>query len=670
MPNISNQQLVKDFFKTTEALLNTSRTMQDIFLLSTKQNEKNTAVAFFDSRNKLIKYKYSEMRTKAYETASKLAKFLVGQPKKGPIILKLSNSATWINLFWAILMCGHTPLLLDAKLPEENTNNMIKQSKAIAIITNDEHEYKILKLSVEEINEEKAEYKFAETWADEVIFCSSGTTGDAKLMIFNGECLCKQIYSATTMPDVTQDIMYPNKLGQLNILAMMPFHHIFGFVAVFLWYSFFGKTLVFTNSLAPNEIMNVCQKCSITHLYSVPLFWDGIAQYAIRSAALLGEKRVKTLDTIIGYNTGKISRQEAGNYVNSQNLKSLKNSILGNSIRYCISGGGFISNRTLTIINGLGYPLYNGFGMTELGVTSVELRPQVTQRLKGSIGKPLTGVVYKILPQQGKNKNCGELLVKADFMHIREVVGGVSKSPELTEDGFLKTGDIGEKDATGSFYILGRIKDVIISTNGENIYPDEIESYFKKLQNVANLCVLGIKDKRSGQEKITLVLELNGDVKDKNLDAIKNEVRQINESLPANKRVEVILIAKNHLPIANNMKVKRYVLKTAIEEKKNDYIDVEAKPKTKNFEGFDPLFIESIIEPTRTIFADVLLLPKFKLSDSGHWINDLGGDSMSYIQLINDLEECFKVKIPEEKYGLLTCINDFVEEIANLKQNK
>ena len=72
--------------------------------------------------------------------------------------------------------------------------------------------------------------------------------------------------------------------------------------------------------------------------------------------------------------------------------------------------------------------------------------------------------------------------------------------------------------------------------------------------------------------------------------------------------------------------------------------------------------------PTREIFSKILILPLFKIDDAAHWVNDLGGDSMSYVELVRDLQDKFDIVIPEELYGKLTCINDFVLEIATLKK--
>ena len=73
----------------------------------------------------------------------------------------------------------------------------------------------------------------------------------------------------------------------------------------------------------------------------------------------------------------------------------------------------------------------------------------------------------------------------------------------------------------------------------------------------------------------------------------------------------------------------------------------------------------------RQLFSKVLVLPTFKIDDEDHWINDLGGDSMNYVEVVQEIDYAFNIEIPEERYGQLTCVNDFVEEVAHLtKDNK
>ena len=656
----NKQQLITQYVLSAADLLKTSRHFVNIYQQLMHQNKKNVYAEYSGLNNRIKKYKYSKMD----QNVKKYALYLSTKIKKegtNRVVLKVANCPSWGEVFWALLMAGFVPVLVDAKLPRENVINLANQAKAIAIIADDNHEYTLNKVRLDNILQNAKEEMSNPSWADEVIFSSSGTTGDAKLMVFNGENFVNQICCSLKMTEESLDIMYPKKVGQIKILAMIPFHHIFGFVAVFLWYTFYGTTLVFPKSNTPSDLLSICQKTGITHVYSVPLFWDSLALSIKRKFAMQSEDKQKLLEKMMAYNLGEMDAQEAGFASKKIVADKIKSMILGKHVRYCISGGGYLSNETSRAINGLGYPLYNGYGMTEVGVTSVELSPDVKQRLLGYIGKPLNGVEYKV------NEADNELLIKSPTIHIREIIAGVEKETVL-DNGYFHTGDIVNKCETG-YMMKGRMKDVIINANGENIFPDELEIYFKDLENVTNLSVLGVVNKdKALREDIVLVLELDDKTSEEALKELEKTIKGI--KLPHDTKIDAIYLAKNRLPMANNMKVKRFAIKKEIENGSNKYVLINSKKVSSKTRKLSEEALTKILPPVRELFSKILVLPTFKIDDEDHWINDLGGDSMNYVELVQEVDRYFDIEVPEEMYGKLTCVNDFVEEIARLLKQK
>ena len=657
---IKNADVITSFLGDAAELLNTSRQFSAIYHHLMANNRKNVYAEYFNLNNKIKHYKYQKMDQNVKRFASYLRSKIKAEDNSR-VILKMANSPAWGEMFWAILMSGFVPVLIDAKTPRDNVENLAKQANAIALISDDNHEYSLNKIRVDNILQCSNDGKVESKWANEVIFSSSGTTGDAKLMVFNGENFVHQICCSLDMGKESLDIMYPNKYGKVKILAMIPFHHIFGFVAVFLWYTFYGKTLVFPKSNTPTDILSICQKVGITHVYSVPLFWDSLALSVTRKFAMQSEDKQKLLEKMIAYNLKELEFKDAGLAANPIVADKVKKMLLGNKVKYCISGGGYLSNETLRTINGLGYPLYNGYGMTEIGVTSVELSQDVKRRLLGQIGHPLHNVEYKI------NQD-NELLVKSPTIHIREIIAGEEKDTVL-DNGYFHTGDIVALGEEG-YLIKGRMKDVIINANGENIFPDELEMYFKGLPLVTNLSILGTVSKdKALHEDITLVLELDDKAQEEEIKELEKTILAI--KLPHDAKIDHIYLAKNRLPIANNMKVKRFVIKKEIENGSNKFVLINAKKVSQKTRKLSEDAIKNILPKVRQLFSQVLVLPTFKIDDEDHWINDLGGDSMNYVELVQEIDHTFNIEIEEEKYGVLTCVNDFVEEIARLqKENK
>ena len=658
---VSNE-VVSQFLSGAKQLLNTQCRFLDIYEKMINDNRKNVYAEFFNINNKIKHYKYQKMDQNVHRYSAYILKNINKEGSKR-IILKMNNSPSWGEIFWATLMSGFIPLLLDAKLAKDNVENIAKQSKAIAIISDDNHEYSFKKIRLDNILQSSDSINDNTQWENEVIFSSSGTTGDAKLMIFNGENFVHQICCSLDMSKDSVDIMYPNKCGKVKILAMVPFHHIFGFVAVFLWYTFYGKTLVFPKSNTPTDLLNICQKVGITHVYSVPLFWDSLALNINRKFAMQSDDKKALLDKMIRYNLKEIDAKEAGLAASPVVSGKVKGMLLGKKVKYCISGGGYLSNETLRTINGLGYPLYNGYGMTEVGVTSVELVNDVNVRLLGHIGRPLHDVEYHIA--NPKETGEGELLIKSPTIHIREIIAGEEKETVL-DNGYFHTGDIA-LFADNGYVIKGRIKDVIINENGENIFPDELEIYFKDLPNVTNLSVLGVPNKdKFTHEDIALVLELDDKTTEEAIKELEKQIKEI--SLPHDVKIDNIYLAKNRLPLANNMKVKRFAIRKDIENCSNKYVLINAKKVSPKTRKFSEDALNNIVPEVRKIFSKILVLPTFKIDDEDHWINDLGGDSMNYVELVQEIDKNFSIEIPEEKYGKMTCVNDFVEEIVRLQK--
>lgn len=664
-----SQEIVRQYMTAcVKKLQDTSQTMEDLYNAIITRDPQADCYTYFDENGRPKTRSYEDFANSVFTTASKLSRIFSSIAPGTIVGLKLKNSPRWTMIFWAILMTGHIPLLIDARLAVENTNNLLKQADAKALIANDEAKFIVPSYRVNEIMNQSADYGFQPEWANNAVFCSSGTTGDAKMMIYSGQNFCAQAIASLNIPERTQDLMYP---GPIRQMVMLPYHHVFGFFATYLWFAFYGKCHVYPSSMATSDLLYACQKGKCTHVFSVPMFWDGVALAVDRMVAVMKPGKRDLYAKLLAYNTHKISKKEAGLASNKVVVRSFQKRTLGKHIRYCISGGGFLSPKTQTTINGLGFPLYNGFGMTEIGITSVEQSPKVEQRLKCSIGRPFYQVEYKIANFRGKHGDEGELWVKSPMIHVEEIIGGVRKKTELDADGFFPTGDIAFCDPQGNYYIKGRIKDTIILSNGENVFPDEIEYYFKGVKNVTNLVCLGAKHPGDAEEKITLVCEVDNSAGPEEIEKIYADIKAINAGLPSEKKIQAILIDKRPLPVSGSMKIKRFMIKKSIEEGSKDFYNAESPEKeVVTFEGFDDELVAETIERVTGVFSKVLSLPAYKIEPEAIWNVDLGGDSMSYIEMCQRLNDEFSIEIPEELYGVLGTVNDFAKQILEMTKDR
>lgn len=639
------------FFDEANRLLETKRTFKDIFEIQIDTWKKRTLFIFEDEKNRPQKVTYAEFGSLCKKYAFALDK-RIDAPKGSFIALKMNNSPRWAYVFWGLLIAGYSPIMINPITLTSDTNRLIKESGAKAIISDKDEELAVPCVNVNSL--ELSNELYPDTFAEKIAFCTSGTTGKSRIFVYNSENIVHQIYAAYIMPETTKTIMYQKP--EIRLITIVPFSHIFGFVAVLMWFSFFGRCFVFTKSINPDEIVKMCQKYKVSHIFSVPLFWDRVAKSIRNTLALESEGKQKLIARTIAFNNGEISRTEAGLAGSKLVRNKLQKKILGNKVVYCIAGGSALSKDTLHIINGVGYPLYNGYGMTEIGITSVELSPNVIQRNKASVGKPLYDVEYKL--------NNGELLVKSPQIHSEVLIDGKLEKAILDEEGYFHTGDIATIDEDGYTYIKGKFKDVVIGANGENIYPDEIETKFSDIDLIDDLCVLGIPTKEG--EKLALIIYISRRLEKEEVEKLENQIADANERLPVAMQVQEFYLSTSPLPTNASMKVMRYQIIDDLKNRPEGFVKL-SHGENVSFEGYDEKDIRDISEHVIDIVSDVLSVDKKDIAPNSHVILDLGGDSFTYMSIIASIEAEFEIKIPTEMIGRLNTINEFTLYILRQK---
>ncbi len=645
-------------------LLKSPKTLKDIYEASLVGSSREKASIWFDEDGKLLSVDYAQYAKNVEDFRRRLISLFKDIDPQGVIALKYRNSPAWPYLFWGIVGSGHPILLVDGRLSVEEASAIIKRNNVAAVFSNDIGNFSVPLFRMQDLRKATPSNSMV-SWSNTVYFSTSGTTGEAKTMMFTGNELSQQIAGAYDMPLENFDIIHP---GKIRNFAMIPFHHIFGFVAVFLWYTFFHKTIVYPSSASTKDLLHAIKKGKVTHLYSVPLFWDQITK-TLKRTLELGDQKTKTLvEKHIAYTYHEISKKEAG--IASWRLveKKIKDKVLGPSVIFAITGGGYAAPETLRIINGIGYPLHNGYGMTEIGVTSVDLNRDPLKIVEGSIGRPLHGMKARLTNDEKE----GELLMLTPALHKEEIIKGVRGVPD-TKDGYYATGDIATIADDGSIFIKGRLKDIIISNDGENVYPDEIESYFLEVKGIPHLVCFGVQE--GTEEHIVLVLEALSNFKEEELEKLRQELNGINAKLSSSKKVTSFYLYDKAMPLANGIKAKRALVKEEFLKKSDNFHDLfkkEEKAEKEKLEiaGYDASEINDVVTKVRTIFAKTLVLAPEKIKNNDVWDKDLGGDSMSYVAMVSELNETFNIEIPLSEYGKAGTVIAFSELILRLLHQK
>ena len=535
----------------------------------------------------------------------------------------------WPVLFWGILMAGGTPLLLNPAMDKKQLKAIMKEAGANSYVA----EKSMTKegknfISVEALLAPGR--KGREVWADTMMLCTSGTTGSSRVFLYDGKTIASQFLSWKSA--YKQNIDLPFEPGTVcKQLVFLPFYHVFGFSAVYLLYSLLGRIMVYLPDRSIRTVFAACKRHQVTHFFCVPMFFNAMA------AGI----RHQVPDTSILPEAIKVQIQE---------------NLLGSQIRALICGGGHLPAETLKVINEIGYPFLNGFGMTECGVISFEFSRDPKVRMKGSMGTLFPAVEHKLVPE-----GQGELYIRGDVLYTASMVNGEAVPRDETE--WFATGDIMREDSEGRLYMAGRNKEVIINASGENIYPDLLEEHFLGLPGVAKSCILGIK--MGVYEEVTLMVEKAKDLFDP--EALKKVVKQINSKLPANEKVMHLYVSENELPLSGQMKIRRIQLKQLIEEgnwkyEEIDILDTDFPQPEKKQETLD---VEEVIsslaeikEEVRNTVSEMFSVDKDKITDDTHFIRDLSGDSLTVFSAINALEEHYGLVFSDTEIESMTTVDN------------
>jgi long-chain acyl-CoA synthetase len=377
------------------------------------------------------------------------------------------------------------------------------------------------------------------------IVYSSGTGGRPKGCMMTNENYLEQCIALTSI--------YPFAPG-VRYLSILPTNHAIDFMVGFFGPFICGATVVHLRTLRPEYVREAFPKYKITYVSLVPLVLKNLQTgLQARLDALPPGKR-KIFNTLVAVN--KAFTKAQSRLTLSRRLLKQVHAAFGGELRAIIVGGAFTEPQTLQFFYDLGIPVAVGYGLTEAGtaITVNDLKPFRAD----TVGKPLPGMEVRIANPD--SDGIGEVAVRS-----KTVMSGYLNEPELTAetivDGWLMTGDLGRFDCTGHLQLFGRKKNMIVTEEGKNIYPEDIEAVFESLP-AKEFCVFAanyIWPKRSMVgEQLLLVLHLEpGEFL---TDELRRDISTRNNRLLNYKRVHGIVLFTEDFPRTASLKIKRNVL--------------------------------------------------------------------------------------------------------------
>lgn len=490
-------------------------------------------------------------------------------------------SYNWITSYYAAMSIGAVTVPIDKELPAEDILSIIESAECDFAIYSSVIDAKMQKIA-------------PEFTRNPVLICMSNkTTLEGVKMLEDIVSAGKQLfeggdnsyYDYDLDPDKLASIVFTSgttgkgkgvMLTQTNIvsdmtqgmynfqitpktLCVLPPHHTFGSTVNFVGHYAQGAEVYISNGL--KYILNELKEEKPSHLILVPLFVETFYKRIWATAEKQGKD--KLLRTMIKASNGM---RKIGIDLRKKLFASVTASFGGN-LEMIICGGAALNQDIIDTFEGIGITILNGYGITECAPLISCNRNEY--RKSGSVGTPIIGELVKIADPDENGE--GEICVKGPNVMI-----GYYNNPEATaaafdEEGYFKTGDFGRLDEEGWIYITGRLKNLIILSNGKNVYPEEIETEISRIYGVNEVVVYEGLNK-DGSSKDCIVAEIYPD-----FDALKNHditdpqkyfkdgVNEINKRSAPYKKVQIVKIRNEEFEKNTSRKIVRFKINRIVE---------------------------------------------------------------------------------------------------------
>ena len=636
-----------------EALKNAPQTFESIYTIIKNSFTSETFGEWLEN-GEVCKMSYYEL----YERADSFSKAAVTYAAKMDsdsrfVGIFLENSCDWVALFWGLLQAGFKPILLNTRHNIQINNDIIKEMDPVFVVSEDARVDKAV--SVKDLLEEGKGVKFDKNminWADEIILITSGSTSKPKIISHSGKTICLQVEMSADIVRTNQSIQYNAKLDIHN-LAFLPFYHIFGLIATLMWFMFFGRGFVFLPKYDAQSIQFVCKRVGVTHFFAIPLVWNKTVAALEREVAKQGKTEKFNKAIKFSNKLQNIFPLLGPVIVRKFIFKKIRRQLMGEKLAFLISGGGFIAPRTLEVLNGLGYSIYAGYGLTECGVLCVELSRKSKFRNGTSTGKIFSNVKYKVSDE-------GELLIPRDHSMNGIYIDG--RFNEFTDE-YYPTNDLVNIDETGRLHIIGRLDDVIIGPNGENISPEEIESRIDK-GAFTQEAMINCKLPGTDEKQMVLVLADDGSMGAfEKASSLRNVFTSI-DALTMSERPVKVLNLIGSMP-ENFKGIDRKALSLKLEEQELFATEC-ARPTDEEVTRTRSAEYTELIGKVCDVYAEVLNKDRAEITETSNFVT-LGGDSMEYVEMLSKVSEISGRTISMTETPLITpmAIADYL-----IEQNK
>lgn len=509
----------------------------------------------------------------AKEGIRKVANYLysLGVRKGDRVALTGKNSPEWAFAFMGIVSLSAIVVPVDYSLSDEEIEHLIDFVGIKGLFVDGERYERLgknnkygFKISLEEKGHEK-EFIFnlpdvgeqdiiKPTGKDMAAFLfTSGTTGTPKACMLTHENFTSDAWQAQSQMNIFEtDVFY----------AILPIHHAYTLLAVFIESICVGANVVFGKRLIINQMFKEMREGHVTMFLAVPMLFNKLlagVMKGIEEKGSLAKGLIVGLATFCGF-VKKVFKVNLGKKI----FAFIRDKVALKDVRICICGGGPLPPATFKRLNQFGLDFVQGYGLTETSPI-LTLNP-IFDYDEGSIGKVIAGCDMKFVDKDDQGN--GEIVVKGSMVFQGYYNNEEATAEIMDKDGYLHTGDVGYINDRGFVFLTGRAKNIIVTEGGKNVFPEEIEDHFQLYFDIEQICVLGyVVDKEKKAESVCAVIYPSLDCKRKFSDKndlqkhIENIVEEVNKSLLPYKRIRKTIVVDEELEMSSTKKVKRFAVR-------------------------------------------------------------------------------------------------------------
>jgi long-chain acyl-CoA synthetase len=431
-----------------------------------------------------------------------------------------------------------------------------------------------------------------------------------------------------------------------GILSVLPLYHTFEFSTGFLTPFSRGTQITYLPELNGEELARAIKNGHVTGMVGVPALWELLHRRIMSRLRENGEWVGSAAEGLMRLNSWL--RDKTPLNLGQIVFRPIHTG-LGGRIRYLISGGSALNEKVKRDMHGLGFTILEGYGLTEASPVLTVTRPQNALNA-ASVGKPLPGVEVRIVDPDASG--IGEVIARGP-----NVMLGYYKNEQATQAAisgrWLYTGDLGRLDDEGNLYLVGRSKEIIVDTNGKNVYPDEIEELYKDSPLVKELGVVGLAEGIGEKVACLVVPDYDTDISLQREEVhrrIENHFREVSSTLPFYKRVKALYFTDEELPRTATRKVKRREVVRMIqslEASKRAGITERTAPREQHHDA--DWLLGLVASVSGRLRSEVSL-------DSR--LSELGFDSLMFVELATSIEQAGGTMVSPDTLNEVTDVRE------------